>query len=67
MIGHQAERHDVDRIEPLSPAENPSGDVVELRTRPEQQSPLQGPAGDLDQGAPLGDVAKFPSHTPNKT
>ena len=67
MVGQQDEGHEVDRIEPLGPAEDAGGDVVELRAGPEQQASLQGPAGDLDQGAVIGDEAKFASHIPNKT
>jgi hypothetical protein len=64
MVRQRAERHEVDRIEPLSPAEDPGGDVVELRAGPEEQTSLQGPAGDLDQGALIGEVAKFSSRRP---
>jgi hypothetical protein len=64
MVRHCLEGHDVDRIEPLGPAEDACGDVVELRAGPEQQAPVQGPAGDLDQGASFGGVAEFSSHTP---
>ena len=66
MVRQRAEGHEVDRIEPLGPAEDAGGDVVELRAGPEQQAPVQGPAGDLDQGASIGDVAKFSSHPLNK-
>lgn len=51
MIRDRLEGHELDRIEPLGPAEDARGDVVELRAGPEQQAPVQGPAGDLDQGA----------------
>ena len=67
MVRQRAERHKVDRIEPLGPAEDAGGDVVELRAGPEEQASLQGPAGDLDQGASVGKVAKFSSHIPNRT
>jgi hypothetical protein len=66
MIRQRLKCHDVDRIEPLGPAEDARGDVVDLRAGPEQQAALQGPAGDLDQGASFGDVAEFSSHTPTE-
>jgi hypothetical protein len=66
MVRQRLKYHDVDRIEPLGPAEDACGDVVELRAGPEQQAPVQGPAGDLDQSASIGDVAEFSSHTPTE-
>jgi hypothetical protein len=67
MRRHRDESHEVDRIEPLGPAEDAGGDVVELRAGPEERASMQGPARHLDQGASVGDVAKFSSHIPNKT
>ena len=67
VVGQRDEGHELDRIEPLGPAEDAGGDVVELQAGPEQWASVQGPAGDLDQGASVGDVAKFSSHIPNKT
>jgi hypothetical protein len=40
MGRHLHEGHEVDRIEPLGPAEDAGGDVVELRARPEQRASL---------------------------
>ena len=67
VVRNRDEGHEVDRIEPLGPAEDAGGDVIELQAGPEQQASMQGPAGDLDQGASVGEVAKFSSHTPDKT
>src|SRR3954447_8594667 len=66
VVRQQAVEDQLDRIEPLGPAKDARGDVVELRAGPEQQASLQGPAGDLDQGASIGDVAEFSCHTPTE-
>jgi hypothetical protein len=44
-------------VETLGASEDADDDLVELRTGPEEEAAVKGPAGDLDKGAAFGDVA----------
>jgi hypothetical protein len=41
VVRQQADRHDLDWIEPLGPAEDPGGDVVELRAGRSSRRPCK--------------------------
>ena len=53
---------DLDRVLALGASEDAEDDVVELRGRAQQQTPLDGPAGDLDEGTSLWDEAQMATH-----
>jgi hypothetical protein len=54
MIGRKGESTDTDGVELLRSTESAEDDLVELRAGGEEKAALDGPAGDLDQAAPLG-------------
>jgi hypothetical protein len=54
MIGSKGESTDGNGVELLRPAENAEDDLVELRAGGEEKAAVDGPAGDLDEAAPLG-------------
>ena len=50
MIRGEDVRHDLDRVLALGASEDAEDDVVELLGRAQQQAPLDGAAGHLDEG-----------------
>jgi hypothetical protein len=56
-----------DFVEALGPSQDADDDLVERPAGPEEVTAVEGPAGDLDQGAAFGDVTESSSHTPDKT
>ena len=44
-------------VDPLSTAEDAEDDLVGGRARAQEETPLDGPGCDLDEGSPLGDEA----------
>jgi hypothetical protein len=54
VIGSKGESTDADGVELLRPAESAEDDLVELVARGEEKAALHGPAGNLDEAAPLG-------------
>jgi hypothetical protein len=67
MIGQEGKSAAADFVKTLGASEDADDEVVELRTGPEEEAAVEGPAGDLDQGAAFGDVTESSSHTPDKT
>jgi hypothetical protein len=63
MGGEHRDRVDCDLAVALGLPERAQEEVVELWTGKEQVSSLDGPAGDVDEGVGLGDVANFSGHT----
>jgi hypothetical protein len=55
-------RHDVDGLHALGASEDAEDDVVELRGRAQQQTPLDGTAGHLDEGPAGWDEAQMATH-----
>src|SRR4029077_5284846 len=53
-----------DFVETLGSAEDAHDDLVERPAGPKEEAALEGPAGDLDQGAAVGDEAKLSAHAP---
>jgi hypothetical protein len=51
-------------VETLGPPEDADDDLVEVPARPEEETALEGPAGDLDQGTRLRDVTELSCHAP---
>jgi hypothetical protein len=47
----------------LGPAEDAHDDVVEHRAGSKEETAVEGPAGDLDEGTAFGDVAESSAHT----
>jgi hypothetical protein len=54
--------HDLHLVEALSAPEDSENDVVELRGRAQEEAPLDGAAGDLDEGPASGHEAQFATH-----
>ena len=50
-------------VSPLGAAEDAEESVVEVGPGLEQESSLNGPAGDGDEGVEVGYAAKFSGHT----
>ena len=58
---------DLDRVLTLGASEDAEDDVVELRGGAQQQAPLEGAAGDLDEGTAFGDEAQMAAHAHKKS
>src|SRR4051812_3285760 len=65
MIGQPYEETDPDLVVALlGPGEGPDDDLVHQGTGTEQETAVEGTAGDLDQGSSFGDEADSSAHTP---
>jgi len=62
MVRGEHIAYDFDRMFALSASEDAEDDVVELRGRAQQQTPLDGAAGDLDEGPAFWDEAQMATH-----
>ena len=62
VVRHEDIAHEIDRVKPLSASEDATNDVVELRGGHEQQTPLDGSAGHLDEGPAVWDEAQMATH-----
>ena len=67
MVRGEDVRHDLDGVFALGASEDAEDDVVELRGRAQQQAPLDGAAGDLDEGPALWDEAQMATHAHKKS
>src|SRR3954468_18188598 len=66
MIGQPYEETDPDLVVALlGPGEGPDDDLVHQGTGTEQETAVEGTAGDLDQGSSFGDEADSSAHTPD--
>jgi hypothetical protein len=54
VIGDKGESTNTNGVELLRPAESAEDDLVGLVAGGEEKAALDGPAGDLDEAAPLG-------------
>ena len=54
---------DADRVHPLGPGQDAEDDLVERLAGAKEETAVDGPAGDLDQGTAFGDVAESSAHT----
>jgi len=54
-----------DWVRLLGPGQDADDDVVDVRAGAKEETAVEGPAGDLDEGAAFGDVTES-SHTPIK-
>jgi hypothetical protein len=57
---------DADVVESLGPSQDADDDLVELPAGPKEETAVEGPAGDLDQGTAVWDEAKSSAHPHNK-
>ena len=64
MRGEEAKGNDVNGIEALCASENAEDDVVDLLGRAQEEAPLDGAAGDLDEGPAFGHETKMSAHAP---
>jgi len=53
-------------VEALGASEDAEDELVELRGGAQQHAPLDGTAGDLDEGTAFGDEAQVATHAPEK-
>src|SRR3954462_11019577 len=67
MVREAYEETDLDLVALLGPGEGPDDDLVHQGTGTEQETAVEGTAGDLDQGSSCGDVADSSAHHPQKT
>jgi hypothetical protein len=58
---------DAHLVQTLGSPEDADDDLVEHGGRPKEETALEGPAGDLDQGAIVGNEAEGAAHTRNRT
>src|SRR3954466_3142869 len=64
-IGQPYEETDPDLVVALlGPGEGPDDDLVHQGTGTEQETAVEGTAGDLDRGSSFGDEADSSAHTP---
>ena len=63
MIAQEAITTDAYRVLPLGPAQDTDDDVLDLLARAKEETALEGPAGDLDEGPAFGDESES-SHDP---
>ncbi len=62
MVRDACDSHDADSMAPAGSGESPDDDAVEQRPWGEQEAPLEGSSGDLDESAAFGDEAEEPWH-----
>src|SRR3982750_1642610 len=68
VVGEPYEEADPDLVVTfLGPGEGPDDDLVQHGTGTEQETALEGTAGDLDQGSSFGDETDSSAHHPQKT
>ncbi len=63
MVAEEAVSAATDLEGSLGASEDTDDDLIELLAGSQQQSSVDRPAGDLDQGAAIRDEAKFSAHT----
>ena len=63
VVGEHGNSVEDDVVSPLGASENAEEAVVEVGTGLEEESSLDSPAGDGDEGVRVGYAAKFSSHT----
>jgi hypothetical protein len=63
MAREHGNSDECDVVSPLGAAEDAEEAVVEVGSGLEQESSLDGPAGDGDEGVRVGYAAKFSGHT----
>jgi len=51
-----------ERVHPLGPGQDAEDDLVERQAGAKEETAVEGPAGDLDQGTAFGDVAESSAH-----
>ena len=62
MVGEEDEGVDLDGVLALGAGENAEGDGPELLAGSQEEPPVDGPAGDLDEGSPFGDEPDASAH-----
>src|SRR5262249_28350216 len=68
VVGEPYEEADPDLVVAfLGPGEGPDDDLVQHGTGTEQETAVEGTAGDLDQGSSFGDETDSSAHHPQKT
>ena len=58
----KAKAQTADRVHPLGPGQDAEDDLVERLAGAKEETAVEGPAGDLDQGTAFGDVAESSAH-----
>src|SRR5215203_1950993 len=67
VVGDKGKTTATNRVRPLGPGQDADDEVVERQAGAKEETALEGPAGDLDEGTAFGDVAESSAHTLPKT